>query len=61
MNMVLGTDDLEPKLQIRANFAPIFMKCGTHNKWNMLEQRMEQMQQRILINGKMFNMFLYYF
>ena len=35
MNMVLGTDDLDPKLQIRANFvpalkfAPIFMKLGT--------------------------------
>ena len=37
------------------------MTCGTHNKWNMLEQRMEQMeqmQQRNLINGKIFNMFL---
>ena len=42
MNMVLGTDDLDPKLQVPANFvttlkfAPIFMKFGSHNKWNML-------------------------
>ena len=42
MNMVLGTDDLDPKLQIWANFgltwkfALIFMELGTHNKWNMV-------------------------
>ena len=42
MNMVLGTDDLDPKLQVRANLfpalkvAPIFMKFGTHNKLNAL-------------------------
>ena len=42
MNMVLGTDDLNPKLKIRANyvpalkFAPVFTKFCTHNKWNML-------------------------
>ena len=42
MNMVLGTDDLNPKLQIRANyvpalkFAPVFMKFCTHSKWNIL-------------------------
>ena len=42
MNIVLGIDDLDTKLQIRANliptlkFAPIFMKFGTHNKLNML-------------------------
>ena len=42
MNTVLGIDDLDPKLWIRANlvptlkFAPIFMKFGTHNKSNML-------------------------
>ena len=42
MNIVLGTDDLDPKLSIRANvvpilkFASIFMKFGTHNKKNML-------------------------
>ena len=46
MNMVFGTDDLDPKLKIRANFvptlkfAPIFMKFGTHNKWNMLIMNM---------------------
>ena len=38
INMVLGTDDLDPKLQIPANFvpplqfAPIFMKFCTHKK-----------------------------
>ena len=37
-NIVLGIDDLDPKLQARANlvptvkFASIFMKFGTHNK-----------------------------
>ena len=42
MNMVLGTEDPDPKLQIRTKFvpalklAPIFMKYCTHNKWNML-------------------------
>ena len=42
MNIVLGIDDLNPKLQIRATLfaalkiAPIFMKFGTHNKSNML-------------------------
>ena len=41
MNMVLETEDLDPKLQIRANFvltlkfAPIFLKLGTHSKWNI--------------------------
>ena len=38
MNMVIGTDDLHPNLQIRTNFvptlkfAPIFMKFGTPSK-----------------------------
>ena len=38
MNMVLGIDDLDPKLQIRANFIPtwkcdpIFMKFGLTNE-----------------------------
>ena len=38
MNMVLGSDDLGPKLYVQANFvptqkfAPIFMKFGTYNK-----------------------------
>ena len=42
MNIAFGTDDLDPKLQIRANLvptlkcAPIFMKFGTQNKLNML-------------------------
>ena len=42
MNIVLGIDDLNPKLYIRANLvptlkcAPIFKKFGTHNKSNML-------------------------
>ena len=42
MNIVLGIDDLDPKLWIRENlvltlkFALIFMKFGTHNKSNML-------------------------
>ena len=42
MNIVLGTDDLDPKLLIRVilvptlQFAPIFMKFSTHNKSNML-------------------------
>ena len=41
MNMVLETDDLDPTLQTRANFvltlkfAPIFLKFGTHDKWNI--------------------------
>ena len=40
--IIVETDDLDPKLEIRANlvptlkFAPIFMKFGTHNKWNIL-------------------------
>ena len=42
MNIVLGIDDLNPKLYIRANLvptlkcAPISMKFGTHSKSNML-------------------------
>ena len=42
MNIVIGIDDLNAKLQIRKNFAqtlkfaPIFMKFGTHNKLDML-------------------------
>ena len=42
MNMVLGTDDFDPKLYILANFvpalkfAPVVMKFCTHNNWNML-------------------------
>ena len=42
MNTVLGTDDLDPKLEIWANFVPalkfamMVMKFYTHNKWNML-------------------------
>ena len=42
MNIVLGIDDLNPKLYIRANLVPklkcgpIFKKFGTHNKSNML-------------------------
>ena len=42
MNIVLGIDDLDPKLWIRENlvstlkFALIFMKFGTYNKSNML-------------------------
>ena len=41
-NMVLGTDDLDPKLQIWINFvptlkfAPKLIKFSTHNKCNML-------------------------
>ena len=42
LNIVLGTADLGPKLQILENlvptlkFAPIFMNSSTHNKSNML-------------------------
>ena len=42
MNVLVGIDDLDAKLPIRANlvptrrFAPIFMKFGAHNKSNML-------------------------
>ena len=42
LHMIVETDDLDPKLEILANlvstlkFAPIFVKFGTHNKWNML-------------------------
>ena len=42
INAVLGTDDLDPKLQIRANLvpklkcAPIFMKFGTQDIFKVL-------------------------
>ena len=42
MNIVLGIDDLNTKLYIRAHLvltlkcAPIFMKFGSYNKANML-------------------------
>ena len=42
MNIVLGIDDFDPKLQIRANLvlklkcAPIFMKFGTQDISDML-------------------------
>ena len=42
VNIVLGIDDLDPKLSIRTylvptlKFAPIFMKFGTYNKSKML-------------------------
>ena len=42
MNIVLGIDGLDPRLQIRANlvpalkFFPIFMKFDFYNKSNML-------------------------
>ena len=38
----IGLDDLDPNIWIQANvvptlkFATIFMKFGTHNKWNVL-------------------------
>ena len=42
MNIVLGIDDLNTKLKIRANLvpilklAPVFLKFGTNNNSNML-------------------------
>ena len=42
LNIVLGIDDLDPKLYILVNlfptlkFTPIFMKFGTHNKSNII-------------------------
>ena len=42
MNIVLETDDLDQKLQIREHlvptlkFGPIYLKFETHNKSNML-------------------------
>ena len=37
MNMVLGTDDLDPgKFVPTLKCVSIFMKFGNNNKWNML-------------------------
>ena len=42
MNIVIGIDYLDPKLEIRGNlvptlkFASIYVKFGTHNKLKML-------------------------
>ena len=52
MNIALGINDLDPKLQIRVNmapilkFTPIFMKCGTHNKSNMFIMNIIQYLER---------------
>ena len=54
LNIILGTDDLDPKLWIWVDlvptlkFAPIFKKYGTHNKSNILIMNKHSPVSRVL-------------